>query len=230
MATIDARRGRRGSEPRLEPPTPAATRRRRLPRNATVLMVAAGALTALAVLLLTAERGPAHRALAATVDLSAGTTLEAGMFRPVELRADPEVAAGLVPADRAGELTGQVAANSLRRGELLAVGDVRPPGADGQPLAMALPVPPERAVGGRLSAGDRIDVLRVAGGEAVWVARDLRVLAVGGAGGSGVVRGWQLTVAVDEADARALAEGLAAGEVTVIRSTGAHQPAGAGGG
>lgn len=214
MSTVERQQVAAG--PRLDPPSPGVPRRRWLPRNATLVMAGAGALFFLVALLLVRE-GPAHRVLAATGDITAGTRISAGMFEAVEVRATPEVISGLVPA---GEpVDGQVVANSLRAGELLAAGDLRPAGGGDHPLAMALPVAPERAVGGRLGVGDRVDVLEVVGGRARWVARDLQVVAVGTSDALG--RGWQVTVAVDEATAQRLAEALAGGEVTVLRSTGA---------
>jgi Flp pilus assembly protein CpaB len=91
--------------------------------------------------------------------------------------------------------------------------------------AMSLPVPREHAAGGDLRAGDRVDVLGVIEGSDVdYAATNIEVLAVSEAR-SGAVGArpseFSITVAVDETQARLLARALAAGNVEVVRSTGA---------
>lgn len=226
MSTVEPRQAEQAGRPRLGPPEPTSSGRPGwLPSNATMVMVAAGAAFFVLGLLAVGD-GPPLRVWAASADVTAGTTLTAGMVEAVELRAADEVASRLVPADR--PVAGEVTANSLQAGELLSAGDLRSAvaGDGARPLAIAVPVSQVRAVGGRVQVGDRVDVVRVVSGEAEWVARDLRVLAVGAAGSTaGLGGGWQVTVAVDEATAGRLVVALDAGEVTVVRSTGARAAA-----
>ena len=101
---------------------------------------------------------------------------------------------------------------------------------------MSIPVPVERADGGGIGAGDRVDVLAGDGnGGASYVAQGLMVVAVSPTRTSGVLAGassdFWVTVAVDRATALRLtaalgASGAAPGtSLEVVRSTGETAPA-----
>ncbi|HVM00837.1 MAG TPA: hypothetical protein VM324_16225 [Egibacteraceae bacterium] len=88
---------------------------------------------------------------------------------------------------------------------------------------MSLPIDRERAAGGDLARGDRVDVVAVVEGRALYVAADLEVLAVASSRGDGALAApgrFFVTVAVDEPTALALARALEIGTVSVLRSTG----------
>ena len=89
---------------------------------------------------------------------------------------------------------------------------------------MSLPIPAEHAVGGRLVAGDRVDVIAVRDGRATYLVTAAPVLAVpdGDArAGLGALRAFAVTLAVDDAEALRLAAALRTDDLEVIRSTGA---------
>ncbi len=92
---------------------------------------------------------------------------------------------------------------------------------------MSIPVPREKAVGGGLRVGDRVDVIDVVDGEAAFVMADAQVVSVSSAatsGGitSGAAGDFFVVVEVDARQALAVAEALADGKVDVVRSTGAE--------
>jgi hypothetical protein len=77
--------------------------------------------------------------------------------------------------------------------------------------------------------GDRVDVITVVDGVASFVATDLAVIAHAEAEAGSLATGaYHVTVAVDEEEALALAEAIAAGSLEVLRSTGAAPVSGPG--
>lgn len=208
-------------------PSPPAHRR----LNArTVFTVLAGLLTAVAgAVYLGAAEAPTVRVLAAGQQIAAGSRVAPEALKVVELSAGEEVIAGLVPATDQQRIAGWVAADTLAPGELIATADLQEPGQAGGQRALALPVGADRAVGGQLAVGDRVDVIAVIEGRARYVARDLQVVAVGTAGAAAgpltMSRDFQVTVATDGKTALDLAAALAAGDVRLVRST-AASPAG----
>lgn len=154
-------------------------------------------------------------------DLRVGQTVGADDLR---LTVVPEGTglAGLLDPGRRDALIGGVVTAATPAGAPLRTGDIRSPAAPmGGKRRMSVPVPVERAAGGAVRAGDRVDVLRVVEGVAGYVVSSAPVLdvldrtdALAGGGGFAV------TLAVDAAEARCLAEALADGEVSVVVATG----------
>jgi Flp pilus assembly protein CpaB len=115
---------------------------------------------------------------------------------------------------------------TIRAGALVTQGDVRDVGAQAARRVMSFPLPRARAVGGKLVAGDRVDVIAVERNTARsgYVLTDAEVVAVDThesgplAGGSDDVT---VTLAVGSTTAPRLAAALDAGTVTLVRSTGA---------
>jgi Flp pilus assembly protein CpaB len=93
--------------------------------------------------------------------------------------------------------------------------------------AMSFSVPADRAAGGAIGVGDRIDVLAAdRDGSVGYALADALVLdASDGDDGTPIDRGGirdiTITVAVDAPGALRLAAAVAAGDVTVVRATGA---------
>ena len=90
---------------------------------------------------------------------------------------------------------------------------------------MSIPIDPARAVGGRLAAGDRVDVL-FAGERAVSIiVADAPVLAVdarGGASGLGESTSpFTVTIAVTARQSQLVAAAVADGNISLARTTGA---------
>jgi Flp pilus assembly protein CpaB len=89
---------------------------------------------------------------------------------------------------------------------------------------MSIPIDPSRAVGGRLSAGDRVDVLFTSRDSASIIVTDAKVLAVderrnGGIGQS--TSSFTLTIAVDAKESLLVAAAIADGNISIARTTGA---------
>jgi Flp pilus assembly protein CpaB len=89
---------------------------------------------------------------------------------------------------------------------------------------MSIPIDPSRAVGGRLDAGDRVDVL-FAGQEAVSIiVADAPVLAVDARGRGGIGESsspFTVTIAVTPRQSQLVAAAVADGDISLARTTGA---------
>lgn len=187
-------------------------------------MALAGLLLFVATYLLLRDREASYAVMTATSEIRAGTVVTQESFTPVRVKLDEEVLAALLPVEDVGSVNGWVAANTLGAGELVSRQDLRQPAAGEELRAMSFPIEPQRAVGGQLQAGDRIDVISVVGGQPSYVGADLELLDVASAEGRSPIEAggeFGLTVAVDAEQALALAQALSVGEVTVLRSTGA---------
>ena len=178
-------------------------------------LMAAGAAVLVLVLTQPPERSPI---LVAGADLPAGHVLMASDVgvRYVE---DPT---GLVVGDALGDLAGYSLAVPLERGQPLLAPIVRPPEVVDTPRTLALAVPIERAVLGRIAAGDRVDIYvtvvdSLVGSTTELAASSVYVIAsevVDGPGSGGDVR---LLLAVDDELAHRLAGASHTGALDVVR-------------
>jgi Flp pilus assembly protein CpaB len=183
-------------------------------------MALAGLLTAVAVYVVLQDADPGQRVIVATTELQAGTVLPPDAVTAATVDVGEEQAARLVPAGELDAVVGQVVANHLMPGDIVGRSDLRQPAAPEDRRAIALPVPRERAVGGELRTGDRVDVIAVQDGVARYVATGLPVITSGG--GEGLdANSYTLTVSVNERDALALARAMVDAELAVTRATGA---------
>ena len=181
------------------------------------------------VLVVSATKGSTARlrVAAARTDLPAGARLTPESLRLIDIPADAALARATVPWDqvRGGD---RVTAHPIAAGELLRPTDMvagAGNGANGL-RAMSIPAKRERAAGGILRVGDRVDVLDVVDGAARWVVAGVQVIEVPGSSPSaGITRDagalYDVVVEVDATQALALAEALTHDTVSVIRSTGA---------
>lgn len=211
-----------GREKLAVQPSPGRVPRRR-PGTVLAPMLVAGLLLGLATYMVLRDQDVTYRVAVAAADLRAGSVVSTESFRLVETKVADELAAGLLHADDLAQVEGWVAAKTVSAGELVSRGDLRPPSAPRELRAMSLPIERERAAGGDLSRGDRVDVIAVVDGRALYVAADLEVLAVASSRGDGALQApgrFFVTVAVDEDAALALARALEVGAVSVLRSTG----------
>jgi Flp pilus assembly protein CpaB len=192
-------------------------RRRRVGSRLTLAHVAPVALGIVAVLLVLAglkDRTATETVAVAGQPIAAGQSVTMSDVRWVSVhRADGLVSAGLV--GRSGLRGGWVAAVAIPVGAPITANELSRPAASGL-NSMSIQLPPSRADGGALSAGDHVDVISVASGKALYIATGLLVLAVD-AGTGGVLGGIQdtnyyVTVAVDPATALriAAAQGVSA--------------------
>ncbi|HWH33087.1 MAG TPA: Flp pilus assembly protein CpaB [Egibacteraceae bacterium] len=181
--------------------------------------VVAGGLNLMAL-----QRGDARvPMLVAAADLGHGAALDPAMVRAVPMLGGPGALDGLVPMSRLRDRQGWLLTRRVHAGEPLRWSDLRDPRELGGMRAMSLPIQPEHAAGGALRPGDRVDVIAVREGRAMWVAAGVEVLDVEdlAAEGLGNVRAYSVTVAVTEAAALRLAWALHDGALELIRATGA---------
>lgn len=190
-----------------------------------VVMVVAGLLGALLTLSLLKAADKTIPVAVAAGDIAAGERVDSGSFRVDDVRVDASVLDTLVPQEDLDSLEGRVTSRRIEEGELVRRSDLQPRGSGSTPRSMSFPIDASRAVGGELSAGDRVDVVAAADGGARYVLADVEVLAVEGGGGSGALRaddgGLTLTLAVGPSDAVSLASALDGATVTIVRATGA---------
>ena len=184
-----------------------ARRRTWLSRRVTLAHVAPVLLGMTAVVLVLAGlRDSASTVSIAVADhaIAIGQSVTSADVRWVVVhRGDGQVVGGLIePARLGGDWVADV---PIPQGAPIAAAELSL-AADASGLgAMSIEISPARADGGALHAGDRVDVISVASGQAVYVATGLLVLAVG-SGTSGVLGGTQdgsyfVTVAIDSATA-----------------------------
>jgi Flp pilus assembly protein CpaB len=150
---------------------------------------------------------------------------------PGDLRSLPlELPAGLAASafrDVDG-LVGRVALAPIGEGELIQASQVSQEGSAPPMVMVAFALPRDRAVDGRLRSGDLVDVFVTYPDQTTAVATGVPVVALGESGG-GLTGGGDLTVtlALDARQPRAeLIHAVRAGEVTLVRSTGAGPPEG----
>ena len=171
----------------------------------------------------------------ASQPIAAGQTVTLADIRWIAVhRGDGLIADGLVGS---GGFNGIWVANvNIPAGSTIASAELSPQSASSGLGSMSIQLPPARADGGGLRPGDRVDVISVASGQAIYVATDLLVLGVDTDSG-GVLGGVQdssyfVTVAVDPATALriAAAQGVSASgtgtQVELIKA--ASEPSGVG--
>lgn len=171
------------------------------------------------------------RVWAAAEDLRQDERLDAGDLVPADVKLPADVAAAYLPASR--DLDGAVLTRPLVAGELIPGAWIASGPAAAAGRSMTIPVTPEHAVGGRLRAGDRVDVYATfdsgdARARTSVLVRNVEVLDVVEAGG--LVVGEEavvgLTVAVTPSEAARLAFAVRTAELDVALVAGATEDAG----
>jgi Flp pilus assembly protein CpaB len=195
--------------------------------SAHILIFAAGALAFIANLaVLRPSEIPPSVAVAAA-DLLPGTVFDPAVHvNYVSMATDAEVLSRLVTEEAASSLAGHVVVNRLSGGSVVGVDAlVAGASADGRRI-MSLPIAPERAAGGALAIGDRVDVIAIEDGSARYVVAGLEVVGVpeprsGSFSGSGA---YHVVVAVDAGAALQLAVAMDTSAIQMVRSTGSPPP------
>lgn len=193
----------------------------------TVFMVVAGILAFLTNLVIVRSNDATVLVAVAAADLAPGTSFDPSEHaRLVAIDAESELAGTLVGGGAVADLAGAIVARPFAAGEPLVVAGLVDASAPLGTRAMSIPVDPEKAAGGAIGPGDRVDVIAAGDGVARYVLTGAEVLAVpGGAGADGVrTSRFHVVVAVDADEALAVAGALDGGSIHVIRSTGAAEP------
>ena len=204
-----------------------ATPRRRLTSRFSsghLVMVVAGLLgTVLGVAALRHDPRGVPIAIAAR-EIRAGETVRPRDFGTARVASSNDLLSTLLRAHDVRDVRGRIAVATVEAGEPIVRRTLRPAAASRRLRAMSVPIDPSRAVGGRLTSGDRVDVL-FAGDEAVSIiVRDAEVIAVDakGRGGIGETSSpFTVTLAVDARQSQLLAAAIADGDISIARTTGA---------
>ncbi len=192
--------------------------------SAHLVAVLAGLVTLLALLTWTRSQEQITAIVVAAQDIRPGVLISDAALSVVEIPASASVASVMVSADERVSLVGQVSTRFIRTGEPVLDTDARAPVDQGGRRAMSVPIPVANAVGGTLVVGDAVDVLVVTDSGTRFVAEGLAVIGVpeDAAGGlaSQVGSSSWVVLAVSDADALAIADGLENGTVHLLRATG----------
>lgn len=218
------------------PGAQALRRRRALPASRAVVGGFLVAAAAVGVFAAYTNASADHRVdyVVARQALTVGQHLGADDLttEPMEL---PSSLAGPLAYRDPTRLVGAVVTEPVRAGELIQASDVATTASGLGQRQVSFPVDPSRAVDGTLAAGDSVDVLATYGtgpdASTMAVAIGVRVIAVGSAQtqlGSSPGPSEVVTVALTNFhDVLALTQAANAGQVMLVRSTGASPASGA---
>ncbi len=190
-----------------------------LPTVDTRYVVGALAAALAAVLVLILTRPPERIAvLIAADDVAAGVTIDETRFITKLVESD----IGLVPSASLGEFEGWTLAVPLAAGEPVIESVLTPPELIAAPNAIAVSLPPEHAVLGKLAAGDFVDVYVTDRGPTGEVSTELaasHVYIVAVTVDDDRISGGRVDVllAVDDALAPVLASAVRADGVDLVR-------------
>jgi Flp pilus assembly protein CpaB len=211
-------------------PVPAPTARRigRFSRG-HVLMAIAGIVGVVLSFAVLREREGETVVLVAAHEIRAGETISSSDFRTTRATLTPAVLATVAQGRDQRRLEGRIAGSTIAEGELVTTRALRRRAAPHGLRAMSIPIDPARAVGGRLAAGDRVDVL-FAGQQAVSIiVADAPVLAVDARGRGGIGESaspFTVTVGVTARQSQLVAAAVADGDISLARTTGADSARG----
>ena len=199
------------------------TRRRGRVSRGHLVMALAGVVGVVLSFAVLREREGETAVLVAAHDVRAGERVSRDDFRTARVTLTPEVLATVAKADDRRRLEGRIAGTTIAAGELVTSRTLRRRAASHGLRAMSIPIDPGRAVGGRLGAGDRVDVL-FAGQQAVSIiVADAPVLAVDARGRGGIGESsspFTVTIAVNAPQSQLVAAAVADGEISLARTTG----------
>jgi len=222
-----SRRGQGAAAPRL------VRRRRPLPGGRAVfggflVAVAAVGIFAAYTSATTDARIPY---VVASHDLALGERLTAADLSDAPMQLPPSLAHGraYTRAD-VGRLVGAVVVAPVGRGELVQASSVVESSGFPPDHQISFPIDPARAVGGRLRSGEAVDVLATYGTGAdaytVVVVGGARVVTTADGGGALSGRAGEVVTLslTTSSDALAVAHAVDAGQVMLVRATGAPRP------
>ncbi|MCU1456496.1 MAG: hypothetical protein JWL73_588 [Actinomycetia bacterium] len=199
---------------------PRPSRLRRRPSSGHLVMIAAGLLGA--VLTLVAFAAADHRVdiAVAAHDLHPGEVVDRASFRFERVQMGSQLLDRMVSPEAARSLRGSITRDALTAGDPVPRSSLLHAAARRGRRSLSIAVPKARAVGGNLTAGDRIDVFDQTG----IIATDVEVLDVRQPGGSAGLTGddaVSIIVAVDATQAAQLAREAKDDSLVVVLATGA---------
>lgn len=192
-----------------------------------VVGVVAGLLAFVLVAALLADRREHTTVAVARARIAAGTAITPDLVASEEVASDTGFVDQLVAFDRisSGEL---VATRTIQAGEPIIASSIGDAGSVTPTRVMSIPLKASQAANGQIEVGDQVDVIvstRNDGSRYVLTAAPVVNRSLTSSGG-GLVGGAQssdlvLSVEVDADQALQLAAAIEAGNLTVVRSTGA---------
>jgi Flp pilus assembly protein CpaB len=192
-----------------------------------LFMIAAALLAFVLVVSVLQDRSETVQVLAARSEILPGDPVTVDQVRQIDVPADSDLADSLATLGAVAD-GGAIAAQRIGAGDPITLTALAPRSGSGGLRAMSIPIERPDAVGGDLSAGDRVDVISVEGSRASYVAVDLEVLRTAstqsapGALSTAALTDYYVTVSVDDQTALAIALAEKTGEVSILRSTGAQ--------
>ncbi len=221
--------GRTSGRPTMLEPQP--TPRRSLGSRISllhVIAIAAGVLSFILILSWMRGQQDLVEVAVAGTDIPAGNVVTADMFDFVEVPADGAFGGNVLTREQVTTLLADarpVATRRISAEEPILATDFRSAGMPVGLRAMSLPLDTSRAVGGALTASDRVDVIGFDEAGPFYIATDVVVLDVpsAGSGAFGSSTGYAVTLAVTDEQALMLAQALVDGDIHVLRSTGAPE-------
>ena len=203
---------------------PAPPRRRGRFSRGHLLMAIAGIVgLVLSFAVLRAREGETP-VLVAAHEIRAGETIATSDFRTTRVTLTPDVLDTVAQVRDRRRLVGRIATSTIAEGELVTTRTLRRPAAPRGLRSMSIPIDPARAVGGRLAAGDRVDVLFAGQQTVSIIVADAPVLAVDARGRGGIGESaspFTVTVGVTARQSQLVAAAVADGEISLARTTGA---------
>jgi Flp pilus assembly protein CpaB len=228
MVTATATTGAHLGSP-AAPSLPTTTRRRGRVSRGHLVMALAGIVGVVLSFAVLRQRDGDTAVLVAAHEIRAGERISSSDFRTTRATLTPAVLATVAQAGDRRRLVGRIAGSTVAEGELVTTRTLRRHAAPHGLRAMSIPIDPSRAVGGRLGAGDRVDVL-FAGQEAVSIiVADAPVLAVDARGRGGIGESsspFTVTIAVTPRQSQLVAAAVADGDISLARTTGAESARG----
>ncbi len=214
--------------PRLRTLDPQPPPRRKLSSRIGLLHVIAivsGLLAFLLILTWMRSQQDLVEVAVATETIRSGNVVESDTFEYVEVPAEGSFGDLLIGPSEEPFLVGSVATRLISPGEPILDTDVRPIDTPEGLRAMSIPLDVNRAVGGAIAIGDRVDVIGFDDAGPHYIATDVAVLDVPGERPTAfaATSSFAITLAVDEVQALGIAAALDVGDLHVLRSTGAPE-------
>lgn len=188
-----------------------------------VVAIVSGLLAFLLILTWMRSQQDVVEVAVAVEEIRSGNVMSTDLIEYREVPAAGTFGDRMVTSEEAGRLEGAVATRQIAPGEPVLDSDLRPVDTPDGLRAMSVPLDINRAVGGVLAVGDRVDIIGFDELGPHYIATDIEVLGIPGerSGAFGSGASYAITVAVDDGQALAIARALDFGDLHVLRSTGA---------
>lgn len=200
----------------------APTKKKRRWSTGHVVMIIAGLLgAALTLLALRAADARVPISVAST-DMSAGSSVSAMSFTTKQVRLDTTLRTALVTPGDVAAYSGAILLVPVKAGEPIPKAALAKRATLDGRRSVSMPIAPERAVGGKLRNGDRVDVYTT-GSKGALIATDVEVLDVIRSDNGPLSAKNSLTVvlAVTNTQAAKIAPIVGSSDVVLVQSTGA---------